>query len=147
MQASYLIYFLQPYYKNFNKRMVKAPKLYFYDTGLASFLLGIENSGQLTVHSSKGFLVENWVINKALRANMFYVRDSAGNEIDLVVEEGGRLLPVEIKSAETLNDSFFKNLKYFEKLTGQQGLLIYGGTDTVKYKGHQAVPWSEVSSL
>ncbi len=157
MQASYILYFLQPYYKNFNKRIIKAPKIYFYDTGLASFLLGINQASQLTNHMSKGFLFENWIIsellknrfNKAQRSNLFYFRDSTGNEIDVLLDHGSTQTPIEIKSAETLNDSFFKNLSYFEKLTGQKGgILMYAGDKAgFEYMNYQVRNWKDVHTI
>ena len=156
LRASYIIYFLPPYYKNYNKRIIKTPKLYFYDTGLACSLLGIDKVEQLATDKNRGFLFENWVIleimknrfNKALRANLFYFRDSAGNEIDLLIEEGGTVSPIEIKSAETLNDSFYKNLIYFEKLSAKKGTVIYGGGHTgISQNGFEIKNWLDVSVL
>ncbi len=156
LQTSYIIYLLPPFYKNFNKRVIKASKLYFYDTGLVTFLLGIDKAEQLAIHSSKGFLFENWIItelmknrfNKGLRANLFYFRDSTGNEVDVIIDEGGKLLPIEIKSAATLNDSFYKNLIYFEKLTNSKGLLLYGGDKTgFAYKGFEVKNWLDVKTI
>ena len=156
MQASYILYLLPPYFKNFNKRIIKAPKLYFYDTGLASFLLGIDKPEQLMNHGSKGFLFENWVImelmknrfSKGLRANFFYFRDSAGNEVDIIIDLGGRQVPIEIKSGETINDSFFSNLQYYEKLSEEKGVLIYGGEKSgFSYKGFEIRNWRNLITL
>lgn len=156
MQASYILYFLPPYFNNFKKRIIKAPKLYFYDTGLACSLLGIDTAEQVTNNKSRGFLFENWVImevmknrfNKALRANLFYFRDSAGNEVDLIIDQGGKQIPMEIKSAETINESFFKNLLYFDKLTGTKGMLIYGGDKSgFIQNGFDVKNWRDVTTL
>jgi uncharacterized protein len=157
LQASYLIYLLPPYYKNFNKRVIKSPKLYFYDVGLACYLLSITKPDQLINHSYKGPLFENFVITEALknrfnkgeRSNLFYFRDSTGNELDLITEKGGQMEPVEIKSAESLNDSFFKTLAYWEKLTRQDGgRLIYTGNLTNSKRGNFTInTWLDVTEL
>lgn len=136
LEASFVLFRLQPYHKNFNKRIVKMPKLYFYDTGLASALLGIENPGQLMLHPFRGSLFENFVVveflknryNKGKTNNLYFWRDNVGNEIDLLVETSGELLPVEIKSGQTITDEFFKPLNYWSKLTGVNGgYVVYAG--------------------
>ncbi len=136
MEASYLIYFLPPYYKNFNKRIVKTPKLYFYDTGLACYLLGIKQPDELMHHAHRGALFENLLITELLknrfnngdRSNLFYFRDSTGNEIDVVIDEGKYLTAVELKAGQTISGDYFKNLHYWKKLTGQKkGFVLYAG--------------------
>ncbi|HYG01555.1 MAG TPA: ATP-binding protein [Chryseosolibacter sp.] len=157
MQASYIIFLLPPFYKNFNKRVVKAPKLYFHDTGLASYLLGITKSDQVMTHPFKGPLFENLVIleclknrlNKGQRNNLFYYRDSAGNEVDLIIDHGITQTAVEIKSAETLSKDFLKGLLYWEKLTGtKEGKLIYGG-ESVRhsYEGFEVMNWKSLPEV
>ena len=157
LQASYIIHLLPPYYKNFNKRIVKSQKLYFYDTGLASFLLGLTSSGQLESSVHRGPLFENFIVsellksrfNKAQRSNLFYFRDSTGNEIDVLLDHGATQTVIEIKSGETLNDSFFKNLAYFEKLTRQNGgVLMYAGDKAgFEYKNYQVKNWKQISTI
>ena len=157
LQASYIIHLLPPYYKNFNKRIVKSQKLYFYDTGLASFLLGLTSSGQLESSVHRGPLFENFIVsellksrfNKAQRSNLFYFRDSTGNEIDVLLDHGATQTVIEIKSGETLNDSFFKNLAYFEKLTRQKGgVLMYAGDKAgFEYKNYQVKNWKQISTI
>ena len=136
LEASFIVFRLQPFHRNFNKRIVKMPKLYFYDTGLATALLGIENVSQLTLHPFKGSLFENLVIveflkkqfNRGLRNNLFFWRDNTGNEIDLVLEHPERSIPVEIKSGKTLSTDSFKGLLYWNKLTHtEEGYLVYDG--------------------
>lgn len=151
LQASYIIFFLPPYFKNFNKRIIKTPKLYFYDTGLACNLLGIRQPAELTQHPLRGALFENLVVlemlktryNKGERSNLFFWRDSSGNEIDLLLDQGQTQYPIEIKSAQTINDSQFKGLYFWSKLSGQAGgTLIYGG-DAVQNRsnGIRVLSW------
>jgi len=115
LESSFIIYLLKPHHKNFNKIIVKRPKLYFCDTSLVCSLLGIQQRDQLTFHPLRGFIFENMVItellknltNKGLPTNLFYWRDKGGHEIDLIIDQGKTLLPVEIKSGKTINNSFF----------------------------------------
>lgn len=154
LQASYIIFLLPPYFKNFNKRIIKTPKLYFCDTGLACHLLGIRRSAELTQHPYKGPLFENFIVleylkarfNRGERSNLFFWRDSSGNEIDLLVQEGQSLHPVEIKSGQTIIDDFFKGFRFWEKLTGEPGgTVVYGG-DQIQQRsnGLQVVSWRNV---
>ncbi len=137
LEASYIVFLLPPYFKNFKKRIVKMPKLYFYDTGLATNLLRIKNSEDLYNHPSRGALFENFIVtelmknrfNKGERSNLYFWRDSAGNELDVIIDEGIQLNPIEIKSSATVQASFFKNFKYWEKLTGSKGGTIFYAGD------------------
>jgi uncharacterized protein len=144
LESSFIIYLLKPHFTNFNKIIVKRPKLYFYDTGLVCSLLGINNSDQLSSHPLRGNLFENLVIielvkkrtNAGKQVNLFYWRDKTGHEIDLIIDNGTTLLPVEIKSSKTINSQFFSNLLYFEKLSkAQQSLLIYAGYENQSRSG------------
>lgn len=139
LEASFIIIRLQPYFENFGKRMIKSPKLYFTDVGLACHLLGIENTTQLARDPLRGNLFENLVLlelmkyrhNQALSPNLYFFRDTRGNEVDFIFQAGHRLIPIEIKAAQTYNASFLKNLSYFQDLTNDRaptGYLIYGGT-------------------
>lgn len=136
LQASYIIFFLPPHFQNFNKRVVKTPKLYFCDTGLACHLLRITDPAQLVQHTYRGALFENLIVsehlkirlNRGERSNLYFWRDNSGHEIDLVIDEGSRLIPVEIKSGQTITQSYFQGIRFWENLTGQAGgLVIYGG--------------------
>jgi len=157
MQASYILYLLPPYFKNFNKRITKAPKLYFYDTGLVSYLLGITDPKQLVNHPFRGALFENFIItellknrfNKGERSNLFYFRDSTGNELDVIIHEGQKLIPAEIKSSSTINEGFFKNFSYWEKLTGNKGgILFHGGIQKDHVRNSVRVKsWTSVNSV
>lgn len=136
LETSFVVFRLQPYHKNFNKRIVKMPKLYFYDTGLASALLGIQNSNQIDMHPFRGALFENMIIvdflksrfNKAKTNNLYFWRDNLGKEIDLLIDTGVAIVPIEIKSGQTVTNDFFKGVLYWNKLTQKEGgYVIYGG--------------------
>lgn len=145
LEASYICYRLQPFYKNFNKRIIKSPKLYFYDTGLVSFLLGLTSFEQLDNFYLRGGLFENLVINQFLKdcynkghlPHFSFWRDSSGNEIDLIIENGVNLDAYEIKSSSTFHGEFFKNLDKWAKLSGipNDNLnVIYSGEENMKTK-------------
>ncbi len=138
LESSHIIYLLPPYYKNYNKRLVKSPKLYFLDTGLVCSLLGIQEKSQLSGHFLKGPLFETFVISELIKErtnkfqplNLFYWRDNVGNEIDCIQEEGHFMNIVEIKSGATINSNYFRAFKYFDKIeTGldKKYKIIYGG--------------------
>lgn len=124
LEASYVIMQLQPYYDNINKRLIKSPKLYFFDTGLACYLLGIENIVQVTRDPLYGALFENMVImdavkyryNKGFDHNLYFFRDSHHSEIDLIYKRANELIPIEIKSAQTYHPDFMKGIRYIKKL-------------------------------
>ena len=141
LETSFIVFRLQPYHKNYNKRIVKMPKLYFYDTGLASALLGIENKEQLSLHPFRGALFENMVVLEFLKNrfnhgktnNLFFWRDNVGTEIDLLIENTERLVPIEIKSGQTITDAYFKSLTTWCKISGiDTGYVIYAGNQTQK---------------
>jgi predicted AAA+ superfamily ATPase len=157
LEASFIVFRLQPYHKNFNKRVVKMPKLYFYDTGLAVALLGIEKADHLALHSSRGSLFENIVIvdflkrryNNGMLNNLFFWRDSTGNEVDLLLEGGISRLAVEIKSGQTLSEDSFRGLQFWNRLTQTEGgYVIYGG-DTVQRRsnGITVIPFNSIGTL
>lgn len=136
LEASYIIYRLKPYYENFGKRIIKAPKLYFVDVGLAAYLLGISELYQVPRDPLLGSLFENMVVIEALKTrmnlgldpNLFYFRDNNRNEVDLLYKKGRELIPIEIKAAMTHQHSLAKNLAYFQSLTGAgRGYLVYAG--------------------
>ncbi|MDR0939997.1 MAG: ATP-binding protein [Mediterranea sp.] len=139
LAASYIIYLLPPYHENIGKRLVKTPKIYFYDTGLAAYLLGIENEEQFNTHPLRGALFENMVINEMIKeqANvgkknqLYFYRDKSGREIDAIYTKAQYLQAFEIKSAMTYNKNFFKHLAYLEKLFPgrvSRSAVIYDGT-------------------
>lgn len=140
LEASFTAFLLQPYYRNIGKRLVKMPKLYFYDVGLACHLLGIQTKEQLQYHPQRGALFENMVIcdrlksrfNQGLSNNLFFYRDKSGHEVDLVQEQGLRLDACEIKSAKRYNSEFHRNLDYFKSLYGadvHSMTVVYDGRE------------------
>ncbi len=138
LQASYIIFLLRPYHTSFGKRLVKTPKIYFYDTGLASFLLKIKRE-ELAVHPNKGGLFESfiiadilkWYYNHAQLPNLYFWRDKTGHEIDCIIENGKQLIPIEIKSGRTTSARFFEGLEYWNQLSDKepsQGFVVYAGS-------------------
>lgn len=139
LESIYILFLLKPDHKNYSKRLVKSPKLYFYDTGLASSLLEIKTPAQMNTHYLRGNLFENMVISDFMKndynkgiiePSVSFWRDSIGNEVDLIHRDGDREDAYEIKSAETFNESFLKGLKYWSRLAGPDASklhLIYGG--------------------
>lgn len=157
LEAGFVLFRLQPYHRSFNKRVVKMPKLYFYDTGLASALLGIENPQQLTLHPFRGALFENLIVteflkkryNQGKRNDLFFWRDNVGNEVDLLIETADGLFPVEIKSGQTITDHFFKSMIAWFKISGMdRGYVVYAG-DTVQRRsnGITVVPFRELDII
>ena len=138
LETSFVAFRLQPYYKNYNKRIVKTPKFYFYDTGLAASLLGISEPEELALSPFRGALFENLVVveflkhhfNSGIHNKLWFWRNNTGNEIDLLVDNGLKQIPIEIKSGKTISVDFFKGLKYWKKLTGEkEAYLVYDGTE------------------
>ena len=157
LEASYIVHLLPPHHQNFNKRLVKTPKLYFLDTGLATWLLGIQNSEQLATHVQRGALFETWVISELLKArynagetsNLYFWRDRSGHEVDLLIDHGTHLSPLEIKSGQTINKDYFKELEFWKKLAGEtagEAWLVYGGDTRQSRSDVTVLPWYEINS-
>ena len=159
LEASYIVFLLPPYHKNYSKRITKAPKLYFYDVGLASYLLGIENVKQMQRDPLRGHLFENLVVveflknryERAENSNLSFFRDSNKNEVDLIAPLQAGLWAVEIKSSQTVAPDFFKGLDYFEELHKKDGeikkALVYGGDQNqIRSNGH-VVGWKGLSAF
>lgn len=154
LQASYIIFLLQPHHVNFNKRLIKSSKLYFYDTGVACSILGIDTVAQLQQHYLRGSLFENFIIadiakqffNQAKNPPIYFWRDSHGHEVDCIVEQGAKLLPIEIKASMTFHTSFLDGIHYWQELSGNnEGLLIYGGNESLHNKGIAIESWKHFS--
>lgn len=154
LEASYILFRLPPHYENFRKRLVKSPKLYFLDTGLLCWLLGIQNAEQLKTHPLRGAIFETFIVseikklclNKSLNINLYFWRDSNGREIDLIADSGGRLMPVEIKSGQTINRDFFQNIEHWMSLAGQAAehpTLIYGGDEGTMRREVRILDWKK----
>ena len=138
LEASYIIFRLQPYHENFGKRLIKSAKIYFADTGLVCYLLGIETTEQLQRDPLRGALFENLIVlelmkaryNQGLDPNLFFYRDSQGKEVDVIYQKGKELIPIEIKSSQTYNSSFLDSVRSFHDLVkgrAPKSFLIYGG--------------------
>ncbi|MBN2716322.1 MAG: ATP-binding protein [Deltaproteobacteria bacterium] len=158
LEASFIAFRLPPHYRNYRKRLVKTPKLYFYDTGLAIRLLGIESATQLATHPLRGSLFENWVIaelmkhrfNMGRKSNLFFWRNNTGLEVDVVIERAEKLQPVEIKAGATLATDWVKGLKQWQQLAQDDVVcptLIYGGTEPWQEDGIDILPWIHVDRV
>jgi len=156
MEASYVLYRLKPWFANTGKRLVKRPKLYFYDTGVASFLLGLTAPDHVENHPLRGALFENSVINEVLKfdlhrdrmAELFFYRDSNGNEVDLLYRRGRILVPMEIKSGQTVNRDYFKGIAHFRgHFKANAGAAIYAGGEARERGGGHVLPCDEVPAL
>ena len=158
LEASYLITLLSPHFNNFNKRLVKSPKLYFLDTGLAARLLGLQTAEQLSLHPQRGALFETWVVSEllksrfsqALSSNLYFWRDHTGNEIDILIEQANCLIPIEVKSGQTLTSDFLKGLNHWLSLAGKAAgkpWLVYGGNTNHIRQNVRVVSWKSVGDL
>lgn len=158
LEAGYIVFLLPPYHPNVSKRLIKSPKLYFYDVGLASYLLGIEQPGQLLTHPLRGSLFENLVVMEALkqrynqgkRSHLYFYRDSTGHEIDLIYQLAEQIAAIEIKSAATLAGHFFSSFDKFRQLLPAlpiTGMLVYGGDETYVRNEIRVTPVADFSRL
>jgi uncharacterized protein len=157
LEASFVVYLLKPYYNNYNKRLIKSPKLYFIDTGLACALLGITSAKQLTTHSAQGHLLENVLVIEALKKrynmgqadNLYFWRDKVGNEVDLLAEMPNGVTAYEIKAGATINGDYFKGLGVYKanEVKNVQPFLLYGGNTTQARSEATVVPWSHFNVL
>lgn len=157
LEASFIVFRLQPYYNNFGKRFVKSPKIYFTDVGFAVHLLDISNPAQVARDPLIGGLFENLVViealkarlNKGARAGLYYLRGKSGSEIDLVVEESRRIHGVEIKSSKTPDDSFAENMNKFIKSVAslESRSVIYSGDDWPISGGGRFVNFKDTARL
>ena len=156
LEAGYVVFMLQPHHQNFGKRLVKTPKLYFYDTGLAAFLLGIRDTEHLSIHSARGSLFENMVVsellkqryNQGLTSNLYFWRNNIGDEVDVVIEHGEKLMPIEIKSSQTFSADYLTGINKWMKIAGDAAFtpqLIYGGSENMTRNGIEVRSWKEIS--
>lgn len=158
LQASYVIFLLQPHFKNFSKRLVKTPKLYFYDTGLASFLLELDNPKQLATHYLRGGLFESYIISELIKLrynagripHYYFWRDNVGHEVDCIIDHGGKSFPVEIKSRQTINQDYFEGLHYWSELAQDQAgrnYCIYTGSDSQNRTHVSVLKWQDPAEI
>lgn len=156
LESSFIIYLLKPHYKNFRKTIVKRPKIYFYDTSIVCYLLRIQNAAYLNIHAARGAIFENMVVtelvknfaNLGLPADLYFWRDKTGHEIDIIIEQNNKLLPIEIKSGKTIGAEYFKNLNFYKKISAsQEGIVLYGGDSIQKRTyGLSVYPWRKFCS-
>lgn len=156
LQASYIVHLLPPYYRNYSKRIIKSPKLYFYDTGLACFLLSIRSVKELAHHAMRGALFENFIItellkarfNQGQRSNLFYWRDVSGHELDLIIEKNPEPMAVEIKSSLTVSQEHFKGLVFWNKINpASKKILIYAGDHTYSSSLAEVLSWRDLGNI
>lgn len=158
LEASYIIFFLHPHHQNFSKRLIKTPKLYFYDTGLACSLLGIESVEQLQTHYLRGGLFESFVIceiaknfyNADKTPHLYFWRDQTGHEVDCIIEKGMELYPLEIKASMTISQDFFKGLTFWNTLAErdpEKGFVVYGGLENQGRSLGNVVSWKKISDI
>ncbi len=158
LEQSYIIYFLQPYFENFNKRILKSPKLYFYDTGLVCALLGINSPESFELHYLKGGIFESFVISELIKSKfnsgsgneLFYWKDLNGHEIDCIITDGKGTKAIEIKSSETIKSEFFKNLYHWNELDSLKNNnlnLVYGGNENQVRESANVYNWMDCSKL
>jgi len=157
LESSFIVYRLQPHYVNFNKRLVKMPKLYFYDTGIVCSLLGIKEPNQLLLNPMRGNIFENFILselvksrfNSARSMNLYFWRDNTGNEIDIIFEKNQELIPIEIKSGKTVTEDYFKGIKFWQKIGGnQKAYVVYDG-DIMQTRSNniQVIPWKNLYQI
>ncbi len=155
LEQCYIIHLLKPDHKNFSKRLVKSPKLYFYDTGLACSLLEISSSSQIVTHYLRGELFENMIINELIKSefnkgkegDFTFWRDSNGNEVDLLHNIGNDTFAYEIKSGATFNKNYFKGLNYWSKLSAadsEHKTVVYGGNISLNTTEGKTVKWNDI---
>lgn len=156
LEASYIVTLLRPHFQNFGKRLVKTPKLYFLDSGLAAWLLGIRDAQTLETHSARGALFETWVVselykhrlNAGVAPDLYFWRDSSGNEIDLISEMPQGLQPIEIKSGSTYATDWSQGLKKWQTLAGittPEPALIYGGAQNFERENLKVWGWKDAA--
>jgi predicted AAA+ superfamily ATPase len=160
LEASYIAFRLPPFFANLGKRLIKSPKLYFYDTGLAASLLNIESPRQLETHPLRGALFETWAVAEIAKAHLHrgrrprlsFYRDRGGLEIDLILERGADLIPVEIKSARTPSSKAFSAIDRFAEVLGGQGprildrVVVYGGDETQDRSVGRLLSWQNLDT-
>ena len=158
LEASFIVFLVMPFHKNFNKRLVKMPKLYFYDTGLACSLLGIEDVQQLVLHHQKGALFECMIVSELYKyryhrgamPNCYFWRDKVGHEIDCIIESGASVAAVEVKAGKTVVPDFFKELNYWHKLAGAEthaAYVIYGGDQAQQRRAGKVLSWQQADQV
>ena len=156
LQAGFIIHLLPPHHTNFSKRIIKSPKLYFLDTGLLCYLLRIREPADIADHAMKGAIFETFVLSEFYKSfahrgeapPLYFWRDRTGHEVDVVVDTGKKLIPVEVKSTETIDNSLFDGLRYYTTLgtpASKTGVLIHGGESLYRRENFTVRPWFHCS--
>jgi predicted AAA+ superfamily ATPase len=158
LEASFIIFRLQPYFDNFGKRIIKSPKLFFLDVGFAAYLLGIENQTQMNRDPLRGYLFENLILlelmkgrlNQGLDPQLYFYRDVQKNEVDIIFKIGSSLVPIEVKSSRTYNSEFLKGIHFFQNIAKEraiQGYLIYAGDQEQQIHSVQIMNYKRASQI
>lgn len=157
LETSFILFLLPSYHDNLGKRITKSPKLYFYDVGLAATLMGIDQEAISKQRTIYGALFENMVIvdvmknfnAQGIRPTLTFFRNSNQNEIDLIIESGGKTIPIEIKASETMDSKFFDTLSWFQEATqnDQKPIVVYGGTESQTRSKGKVIPWTNLDSI
>ena len=156
LETSYIVTLLRPHHSNFGKRLVKTPKIYFLDSGLAAWLMGIRSAETLETHAARGALFESWVVselykkrlNGGLPIDLYFWRDNTGNEVDLIIEKEKGLQPIEIKSGSTYASDWSQGLKKWQALAKNSSLepaILYGGESNFERESLQVWGWRDVA--
>ena len=155
LEASFVVHLLPPYHRNLGKRVVKTPKLYFCDTGLACNLMSVQDAQHLAIHPQRAAIFETLIVsellkqrlNAGLRSNLYFWRDNIGTEVDVIIEEGDRIVPIEIKSGQTVTSDFVGPLTRWLKYAGSAAKnpgVVYGGHEAYKRTGIRFLPWRDL---
>lgn len=158
LEATFVARLLRPHHRNFRKRVVKTPKIYFHDTGIVAALLGIERADQLRTHPLRGALFENWIVsellkgryNRGLADNLYFWRSNTGEEVDVIADHGATLLPIEIKSGATIASDWVDPLRRFASFArdaAELGVVLHGGDATQTRGAIRLLPWTEIDAL
>jgi len=156
LESSYILFFLQPYHENFNKRIVKSPKIYFYDTGLLCHLLGLRNAEDIEENRLKGNIFENMIVAEYHKKNYhaytlkeyYFWQDSNAHEVDLLARNPNGFTIYEVKATQTITPKLFKNMDYFESIGGREEFnktLIYGGSENQDRTNYRVISWRDIS--
>ena len=152
LQASFIIFLLSPHHRNYRKRLIRRPKLYFLDSGFLCYLLRISSPDDIRIHPNRGAIFESFItsefvknaLNDGRNPDLYFWRDSTGHEVDLILEQGSRTISIELKSGQTFNSDYLKGLKYLKNLSktpDDPALLIYGGSKAYVRSGITVKPW------
>lgn len=158
LEMSYIIFLLPPHFENFSKRLVKMPKIYFYDPGLACSLLGIDSVEQVKSHYLRGGLFESMIIsdfikqkyNAGVLPRIYFWRDKHGHEVDCIIEQKNQRIPIEIKSGQTISSDYFDALSYWNTLAKapiSSGYIVYSGEEKQEREKGTVISWKKISSI